>query len=183
MQFIKSFLKLGLILAFLGVLFLSASIAAKKIIVLEWENLVPGDTLNPDERGLPWIGPEVRLGEITHDQIPLLQPKSDKPAPLVTDYNGKTIKIAGYMVPLDFESTQVKEFLLVPYVGACIHVPPPPGNQIIYIKSEKGVPVYDIYTPINVTGKLQSGEFKTAIAVEIGYSMQLDVITEYSDVQ
>ena len=41
-------------------------------------------------------------------------------------------------MPLDFESTTVKEFLLVPFVGACIHVPPPPANQIIYVKSDKG---------------------------------------------
>lgn len=51
--------------------------------------------------------------------------------------NGKRVEIDGYVVPLEFEATRVKEFLLVPYVGACIHVQSPPTNQIIYVKAAK----------------------------------------------
>ena len=57
---------------------------------------------------------------------------------VVTEFNGKRVRIGGYVVPLDFEATTIKEFLLVPFVGACIHVPPPPANQIVYVKSDKG---------------------------------------------
>ena len=53
--------------------------------------------------------------------------------------DGKRVHIGGYVVPLDFEATTVKEFLLVPFVGACIHVPPPPANQIVYVKVEQGL--------------------------------------------
>ena len=53
--------------------------------------------------------------------------------------DGKRVQIGGYVVPLDFDATRVKEFLLVPFVGACIHVPPPPPNQIVYVKAESGV--------------------------------------------
>ena len=44
-----------------------------------------------------------------------------------TDDNldGKSVRIPGYVLPLEFEDTGVTAFLLVPYVGACIHAPPP----------------------------------------------------------
>ena len=53
-------------------------------------------------------------------------PNTNTPAPVVAELNGKRVKIGGYVVPLDFDATKVTEFLLVPFVGACIHVPPPP---------------------------------------------------------
>ena len=61
--------------------------------------------------------------------------------------DGKRVHIGGYVVPLDFDATRVKEFLLVPFVGACIHVPPPPANQIVYVKTEQGFDVQGSSTP------------------------------------
>ena len=66
---------------------------------------------------------------------------------MVKELDGKRVRIGGYVVPLDFEATNVKEFLLVPFVGACIHVPPPPPNQIIYVKSAKGFDVAGLVRP------------------------------------
>ena len=66
------------------------------------------------------------------------QPGGDQPPRVVAELNGKRVRIGGYVVPLDFEATTIKEFLLVPFVGACIHVPPPPANQIVYVKADKG---------------------------------------------
>ena len=68
-----------------------------------------------------------------------LQPGAGAAPAVVPELDGKRVRIGGYVVPLDFEATNVKEFLLVPFVGACIHVPPPPPNQIIYVKSAKGL--------------------------------------------
>ncbi len=48
--------------------------------------------------------------------------------------DGKIVKIPGYMVPLDDYQSSVTEFLLVPSAQACIHVPPPPANQMVYVK-------------------------------------------------
>jgi hypothetical protein len=84
---------------------------------------------------------------------------SDEPPPPVHDYLGEGgmaarqagsiavnkkldmahVKIPGFVVPLDMDSTGlVTEFFLVPFLGACIHVPPPPPNQIVYVKLSKG---------------------------------------------
>jgi hypothetical protein len=49
------------------------------------------------------------------------------------------VKIPGFIVPLDMDPTGlVTEFFLVPFLGACIHVPPPPPNQMVYVKLIKG---------------------------------------------
>ena len=79
---------------------------------------------------------------------------SGSPPAVVASLDGKRVQIGGYVVPLDFDATRVKEFLLVPFVGACIHVPPPPPNQIVYVKAEGGVDVKGTFDPVWVTGTL-----------------------------
>ena len=65
------------------------------------------------------------------------------------------VKIPGYLLPLEFEGQTVTEFLLVPYVGACIHVPPPPPNQIVHVTFPGGFEMPgDIYTPVWVEGQM-----------------------------
>jgi uncharacterized protein len=56
-------------------------------------------------------------------------------APTVNALDGAAVRIAGFVIPLDRVDDTVHEFLLLPYFGACIHVPPPPPNQIIYVTS------------------------------------------------
>ena len=59
------------------------------------------------------------------------------------DLNDKNIRMPGYLLPLEFENRKVTEFLLVPWVGACIHTPPPPPNQIVHVKLENGFDLTD----------------------------------------
>ena len=101
--------------------------------------------------------------------------KAGVPAPIVTELDGKVVRIDGYVVPLDFDATKVREFLLVPFVGACIHVPPPPANQIIYVKLEKGFEVAGTFDPVTVTGKLSAAQTFTGLA-ETGYSIAADAV-------
>jgi uncharacterized protein len=95
---------------------------------------------------------------------------SGAPVPVVADLDGKRVRIGGYVVSLDFDATKVKEFLLVPFVGACIHVPPPPANQIVYVKSEPGFEVTGQFDPVWVTGVLKASTAYTGLA-EAGYSL------------
>jgi hypothetical protein len=97
------------------------------------------------------------------------------PAPVVPELDGKRVHIGGYVVPLDFEATNVKEFLLVPFVGACIHVPPPPPNQIIYVKAAKGFDVAGSFDPVYVTGTLKVASQYTGLA-ETGYTIDADKV-------
>jgi uncharacterized protein len=54
-------------------------------------------------------------------------------APANESLNRTRIRIPGFLVPLEWGDKTLKEFLLVPYFGACIHTPPPPANQIIHV--------------------------------------------------
>jgi hypothetical protein len=100
---------------------------------------------------------------------------SEAPAPVVAALDGKRVRIGGYVVSLDFDATRVKEFLLVPFVGACIHVPPPPANQIVYVKSEQGLDVSGTFDPVWVTGTLKVATAFTGLA-EAGYSLVADKV-------
>lgn len=76
---------------------------------------------------------------------------------VVTELNGKQIRMPGYLLPLGFDGTKVTEFLLVPFVGACIHVPPPPPNQIVYVRLDEGFPNPDMFSPVWVEGRMRVG--------------------------
>jgi uncharacterized protein len=104
-----------------------------------------------------------------------LQPGAGAAAAIVPGLDGKRVHIGGYVVPLDFEAAKVKEFLLVPFVGACIHVPPPPPNQIVYVKSAKGFDVRGSFDPVYVTGTLKVASQYTGLA-ETGYSIDAEKV-------
>lgn len=70
------------------------------------------------------------------------------------ELNGKQVKIPGFMVPLEDDERKVTEFLLVPSPQACIHVPPPPPNQMIYVIMKNGVEAA-VGAPIWVYGELK----------------------------
>lgn len=57
-----------------------------------------------------------------------------KAPPLLLALDGKLVKIAAFIVPLEDNMQEADEFLLVPYFGACVHTPPPPPNQMVYVK-------------------------------------------------
>lgn len=98
------------------------------------------------------------------------QPGADLPPRTVAELDGKRVRIGGYVVPLDFEATTIKEFLLVPFVGACIHVPPPPANQIVYVKADEGIEITGQFDPVWVTGTIKTEPAFTGLA-DTGYSL------------
>jgi hypothetical protein len=91
-------------------------------------------------------------------------------APLIQSLDGTLAKIPGFVVPLEGDSELITEFLLVPYFGACVHVPPPPSNQIVYVRFSEGVPITNLYDAVWVTGNL-STEGWTGDIASVGYSM------------
>lgn len=74
-------------------------------------------------------------------------------------------KVRGFMMPLDFSSKKITEYLLMPYVPACVHVPPPPANQVILVRMEKGKEIEPSFYPVEVTGQIiikESKEFESS---------------------
>ena len=73
------------------------------------------------------------------------------------ELDGKVVRIPGYLLPLEFDEDKIIEFFLVPYVGACIHTPPPPPNQIVHVRVEGGYTSFgELFTPIWVDGVIRS---------------------------
>jgi len=69
--------------------------------------------------------------------------------------NGQVVRVPGFMVPLEDFAEEVTEFLLVPYFGACIHTPPPPPNQMVYVRMDGGRKTkLEWYDPVWVEGPL-----------------------------
>ena len=100
---------------------------------------------------------------------------------VIPEMDGKAVRIPGFVVPLEFnDEQQATQFFLVPFFGACIHVPPPPPNQIIMIKAPQGLHFDNIYTPFWVSGVLQVETTENEMGIS-AYSMQLahsEVYTE-----
>jgi hypothetical protein len=98
-------------------------------------------------------------------------------APIVKALDNQKLKLPGYMIPIKFNASSVYEFLLVPYVGACIHTPPPPENQIIYVSLKKPLAVTkDFWAPVWVSGMMKSQTSMTKFATA-GYHMT-EAVTE-----
>jgi uncharacterized protein len=78
---------------------------------------------------------------ITWNDLRELNVDTGAASPRVQSAHGRRVRIAGYMVPLDDDDFEVTQFLLVPWAGACIHTPPPPANQLIWVKTRAGARV------------------------------------------
>ena len=107
--------------------------------------------------------------------------RTGKVSPSLKALDGKTVRIPGYMVPLEDDSEIVSEFLLVPYVGACIHTPPPPPHQIVQVKmnSQKKVKM-SFWDPVWVQGKLQIATVKSPYG-DVGFQLTGMQIEPYKD--
>lgn len=105
--------------------------------------------------------------------------KANVDSGLVARMNGQPVRMAGYMVPLDAAASRTTEFLLVPYYGACIHVPPPPPHQMVHVKvaSGEGVPL-NFEKPIWVEGLFRIGRSESQYG-HADYAVQAEKVTLY----
>lgn len=162
----------------LSILFLAAPVWADEVRELDWPALIP--------EGAPVIPPQLaplhdmsQLSDaLSAESAPAARQQAPD-APVVKSLDGQQVKIPGYIVPLEVsEEGRTTEFLLVPYYGACIHVPPPPSNQIVHVFSEMGVRVEDLYQPYWIEGKMQVRASSSELA-DAGYQMEAEKIFAY----
>lgn len=148
---------------------------------------LPGLGFAAGVRDITWddlIPPGVPYGEIVGEGVmdmerDLWRPIYDQNAAKVNKkLNGVVVKIPGYIVPIDVSTKGVTSFILVPYVGACVHTPPPPPNQLIFVSSETPWSQKNMWDPVWVTGKLGLETTQTDVAVA-GYVLQADQIETY----
>ena len=99
-------------------------------------------------------------------------------APVVTELDGREVRLPGYVVPLDMTEGRVTEFLLVPYFGACIHVPPPPSNQIVHVRSSEGIELDALYQPFWISGPMRVERVESELAAA-GYRINASRVEPY----
>lgn len=98
---------------------------------------------------------------------------------VVESLNGQHVRIPGYVIPFNFNKTnEYSEFLLVPYAGACIHAPPPPPNQIVYVKADKPVKVESIWDAVWAEGELKTQKHEDELS-DAAYTLTLNRLEAY----
>ena len=133
---------------------------------LTWDDLLP-----EGESALPPVVDHSSLA--LFDDFPMTT--SDG---VVPELNGENVKLPGFVVPLDVVGDKVASFLLVPYFGACIHQPPPPPNQIVFVEFEEPVKLQSMYDPVWVVGELGLEGHASNLA-RAGYSMKGTSLEKY----
>ena len=101
--------------------------------------------------------------------------------------DGQRIRMPGYLLPLEFAGKKVNEFLLVPYVGACIHTPPPPPNQIVHVTAKSGYQSDGgLYTPVWVDGVMKTERSDSSLSfvdgssdIQSAYALEASSVTPY----
>lgn len=99
-------------------------------------------------------------------------------APANEAMSGRNIRIAGFLVPLEWGDKKLKEFLLVPYFGACIHVPPPPANQIIHVVADPPAKGMQAMEAVWVEGTLEIALAETDMG-RSSYRMKARGVSKY----
>jgi hypothetical protein len=147
---------------------------------LEWDDLIPRD----------WQ-PETLFEQYDIDNIDDDDPRADEllakleqlwaDAPVVQELDGRMIRLPGFVVPLDMDATEMREFLLVPYFGACIHVPPPPSNQTVYVVTTDGAAYRgDMFDTVWVEGTMHIERFSNELG-EAGYRIDAVSVSPYEE--
>lgn len=125
-----------------------------------WEDLIPQGHVQIDTQA-----------QANHEGSEQNWVQPDLDAPVVKALDGQSVSLPGFVVPLEGDSELITEFLLVPYFGACIHVPPPPPNQLVHVTIKGGVPIDSLYDAIVVTGVIKTQTWSGEIA-QVGYQIQ-----------
>ncbi|GJM13088.1 MAG: hypothetical protein DHS20C12_14910 [Pseudohongiella sp.] len=151
------------------------------VLELEWVDLLNQTDLeamlNPPDISHEGYGWEDQLQESGEGEAYLNALESVDVNPEIID---KRVMIPGFIVPTAYDADRrVTEFFLVPFFGACIHLPPPPPNQIIYVSYERGVPLQNFYDAYVVHGLLTSDIVRNDTATS-AYRIQADGVSPYS---
>ena len=153
---------------------------------LQWEDLMPAG-FSPEsivekyEKELEQLAQMDDADPRVMELYGKIQAEMDN-APVNDALNGKKVKLPGFIAPLENNEDKVTEFLLVPYYGACIHVPPPPINQTVMVKTSagNGISSDESYLPYWIKGVITTDGESTDIG-SAGYRIEQAITEEFSE--
>ncbi len=152
-------------------------------VEMDWDELLP-----PDFSFEPWMD-EIDLQDYNIAELDDNDPEAQRlyremkallaDVPASQEIQGLKGRLPGFAVPIEFDGNKVYSFLLVPYFGACIHTPPPPANQMVYVEYENGFELPSLYDPIIIEGQFQVDRHEEEGLGTAGYSMHAERVTLY----
>lgn len=156
---------------------------------IEWTELMPKDDLEAILNQPDYIddivdgSPEDQISNRVQSAIATASDRRYQEAlestRVIEEFNNQPIRIAGFVVPLEFDGEQtITQFFFVPYFGACIHLPPPPPNQLIYVSYPQGLKLNALYDPFWMTGVIKTSLVENDTATS-AYSMVVNSISPY----
>ncbi|WP_292178775.1 DUF3299 domain-containing protein [Mesorhizobium sp.] len=134
---------------------LSIATASAETARIFWKDLRPPTQPAAESVGLPMIAAKI----------------PDRGETLSLNLQDKAVQLAGYALPVDREGDLVYQFLLVPWTGACSHMPTPPPNQIVLVTPAHPYRMSEAYQPVSVTGALKPGMEKSQLFILDGASV------------
>lgn len=152
-----------------GAAFAPSTTLAAPAREITWDDLLPP--------GLPYseiIG-EGEVDELNDTWNPIYDANAIK---LNEDLNQAYIKMPGYIIPFDFSAEGVTSFMLVPYVGACLHTPPPPANQLVMVDTQQPWPSDQLWDAVWVTGTMRTQLQSTELG-QTGYAISAQEMEVY----
>jgi hypothetical protein len=187
----KALLSFLLVFLFVSLTYATLPENDENFQTIEWVALIPEDDLDA------LLNPPDFLKDIAdgsdQDSVDLLQKNTQLDAKgkrfqkalvstnVVNEYDGKSIRIPGFIVPLESAGERiVTEFFVVPYFGACLHMPPPPPNQIIHVVVNEGIELENLYDPFWFEGQLALKTIETETGVSV-YAMILHQVIPYQE--
>jgi len=154
------------------------ALQSRGVTEIGWEELLPE-------------GEEERIAEIYQNQMAMLysSPIAEGSAAdtmiqigtfnTVKELNETKVRIPGYTVPFEFGSNaEISEFLLVPYYGACLHAPPPPPNQTIFVMTDEPIKLKDLAQAVWIEGTIYTQTQESELA-DAAYTIKLTHIETY----
>ncbi|HEV7716736.1 MAG TPA: DUF3299 domain-containing protein [Steroidobacteraceae bacterium] len=116
---------------------------------IDWRDLLP----ESERARYSAAAPPPQHGPLGEGGPPAVQKQTTT---MNKDLDGAAVRLPGFVVPVGpTKNGMISEFFLVPYIGACIHVPPPPPNQMVYVTSAGGIAADAIHEAYWVTGKMR----------------------------
>ncbi len=145
-----------------------ATLSAAEVRELEWLELMPRDEADA------WLQESAQI-----DHSSFSAPEPFQSFRTIPELDGEHVRIPGFVVPIETDGAgKLKEFFLVPYFGACIHVPPPPANQIIYGRLEEPIPMVNIWDAFWMEGQLNIEDVSNETAAS-AYTMDVKKLELY----
>ena len=164
---------------------------SQKYKTVEWIDLLPKDDLeallnppeyitNIEENSTEDVISNQLRGDTSNARADRYQQALNS-SRIVSKMDGSAIRIPGFIVPLEFDDMQtITQFFLVPWFGACIHLPPPPPNQIILTNYPKGLKLESLYEPFWISGVLKTSLVENELA-SAAYVLEMNAYEPYTE--